>query len=302
MIDDEVSFASAKKISNRPKFRTNEFFETATQGSAIDATNAVTQEDQLKDAETKTRSDLKSSQSRRKVEYVNEKALERHYDGKLYCKTLLYSHRVPNVYTFYNDRLPRFIRLLILYVSMFLVLFLSGVFYMHNADTNSVNGMGVGHCIGFAILTTCIDWVAYLVFSFLFLYKPLPDRQRQYLQQNGNDELEDADNQSQNQRPDSAYSEHVRVRKYDENEMDDRRKKINKMTAIIAIVILTVIILFGWGFVIAMSTMYSERAGHLWALTFFFALVMDFGLVECSLHYLGSKLVFKRQWDLRDQQ
>jgi uncharacterized membrane protein len=111
---------------------------------------------------------------------INEKANERHYDGKIYCKTLLYGHRIPSVISFFNDRLPRYIRVLILYISLFTVFFFSGIFYFSFADTNSVNDWGLGHCFGFAIVSTLFDWMLYILFSFLFLFKPFPERQQVY--------------------------------------------------------------------------------------------------------------------------
>lgn len=79
------------------------------------------------------------------MKIVNEKAHERHYDGKIFCRTIFYSHRLIGLFNYYNERLPRIHRLLILYVSLFLMLFLSGIFFYENSETKNVGGMSYGH-------------------------------------------------------------------------------------------------------------------------------------------------------------
>ena len=110
-----------------------------------------------------------------KAEIVVDKASERHYDGKRYWLTLLYGHRCIGTYFYYNDRLPRFLRLLILYISVFFVTLISGVFYFEYGNTNDVNGYIFIHSFGFSIVWTILDWILYLILILMFILKPIDE-------------------------------------------------------------------------------------------------------------------------------
>jgi len=231
------------------------------------------------------------------ITVVNEKAQERHYDGKFYCETLKYGHRFPSLVTFFNDRLPRFLRVLILYMCLFATMFFSGIFFFSKSDTNAVGDMGVGHCIGFAIVTVIFDWMVYMFFTFLFILKPFPERHNKYAE---NDETIDQGPQDE---PD-AVSENpsrVKIEKYEGPDRDEKAKSINKMTIIMACVLSGIILCFFWAFIIVMSSLYSQRAGQLWALTFLFTVIFDFIIVEFIVLHQSSKFIFKRKLDIRDK-
>lgn len=83
--------------------------------------------------------------------------------------------------------------------------------------------------------------------------------------------------------------------------MDDKKKKRNKMTAILACIVSGIIILFYWSFIIVMSAKYSEKAGRLWLLTFLFAFIIDFVAVEFFVLYESSRTIFRKEWDVKDQ-
>jgi hypothetical protein len=92
-----------------------------------------------------------------------------------------------------------------------------------------------------------------------------------------------------------------KIKIYDGPDLDDKKKKQNKMTAILACIVSGIIILFYWSFIIALSATYSERAGQLWFFTFLFAFIIDYGAVEFFVLYESSRAVFRNEWDIKDQ-
>lgn len=96
--------------------------------------------------------DTKSNNGRSAITKVDEeeveyqdKAKERHYNGKIYCLTVKYGYRFTNMFTFYNERLPRMLRVFIVWNTVFIMFFITGIFFISKGDTNDVGGMGAEH-------------------------------------------------------------------------------------------------------------------------------------------------------------
>mmetsp|Transcript_6792 Transcript_6792/g.5938 ORF Transcript_6792/g.5938 Transcript_6792/m.5938 type:complete len:321 (+) Transcript_6792:21-983(+) len=225
---------------------------------------------------------------------VNNKATERHYDGKIFCKTLFYSHRFTGVFTYYHDRLPRLHRLLTLYVSVFTALFLSGVFYLSRAEEVNVGGWSYGHSFGFALVVIIFDWSLYLSFTFLFIHKPYPELLLNYLQGGSSDTQTNTNIEGVARPFTSGKSRRFKKPKNDDFELDPKRKKMNRYTTIIACIVCGVFIAFAWMFIIVMGSIFSQEAGHLWGVTFALVLVLDYGLLEVVVYYISSKIVYNK--------
>jgi hypothetical protein len=237
---------------------------------------------------------------------VNEKAQERHYDGKIYPKTLLYGHRLTNVVTYFNDRLPRLHRLLMLYVNAFLMLLLSGVFFFVNGDKNDVGGYGIGHAFAFAIVTTIFDWLIYIIFMLMFMHKPYPERFKNYMRGSTlpvSENSNSPDNVDPLARPFTVgKAQRFKKPKEQEIEVDDDKKSKDFQTTILVCITTGAIIISCWAFIITMSITYTEEAGKLWGLTFLFTLILDPFLVEFYVLYKSSKMIYNNKWDIEDKE
>ena len=165
-------YSNVKEYEAKGKFP--ETIDTVAQATEVNQTQAVNVNENELTIQTKP--DLAPLD--KKTEIIVEKASERHYDGKRFWLTLKYSHRTTGIYFYYNERLPRFLRLLISYISMFFTLLLSGIFYFEYGNTNDVNGYIFIHAFGFSIVWTIFDWVLYIVITFMFLLKPNPEEEK----------------------------------------------------------------------------------------------------------------------------
>lgn len=222
----------------------------------------------------------------------NDKRNERYYDGKIFCRTLYYSHRIFGVFSYYNDRLPRLHRLLILYVSTFLMLFLSGIFFYNKATTKNVGGWSYGHCVAFMFVTIILDWLIYMIFTFLFTYKPLPDRKGRYMQ-NGNSDSSTTRNDGNAARP-FTVGKSKRFKNRNDDLKEDPNLSVNRMMTILTCIVTGIMILTCVGFIITMSAKYSSQASHLWSCTFALVLIFNFGFLESFVLYTSSKIVYKK--------
>jgi len=295
--DDQLSFRDDISRKSQANFQRNDQFDSKSINNEDDNVGKMTVKDSINMSEF--RSNTFSRPGTGNVQIVNEKATERHYDGKILCKTLFYSHRFTNVFTYYNDRSPRLHRLLFLYVSLFLSLFLSGVFFLNQAEEKDVGGWSYGHCLAFTLCATIINWLVYMILTFLFLFKSNSERLENYRKgefSSSNSQSNNENNENkQNSRPfTTGKSKRFKKPKKENFELDPKRKKINLITTIITCVVCGVIIAFCWAFIIAMSAIYSQDAGHLWGVTFALVLVLDYGLIEILVYYISSKIVFAK--------
>ena len=234
-------------------------------------------------------------------EYVyHEKSEERHYDGKFFCRSMKYANRFSNMIIFYDERNPRIHRMLIVFNSCFIILFLSGAFFISSGDTNSVNDHGPLACFGISIFCTIMDWFMYILMYFLFLHKPRHYKNQKYMIEQNMHQL-DQTNEDITEIGRSRLGSSQSGRKENNLDEDKKKKDMNRMVTFLAFIFSAALILTCWVFIIIMASKYSLKAGNLWALTILFTIVLDFVIVESFLIYRSSVHVYNKQLDLREQ-
>ena len=243
----------------------------------------------------------KKEEDEKDKDYVyHDKAEERHYDGKFFCKSMKYGNRFSNMMIFYDERNPRIHRVLIVFNSWFIVLFLSGVFFIGSGDTNDVNGYGPLACFGISIFCTVIDWFMYILSYCLFLHKPRHYKNQKYMIEQNIRHL-DQTNEDITDAGKSKFGSSQSGRKMNNLDEDKKKKSINRIITLLSFIFSASLMLTCWVFIMIMASNYSLKAGNLWALTILFTIVLDFLVIESFLIYRSSVFVYNRQLDLREQ-
>uniref|UniRef100_A0A7S3K8U8 Uncharacterized protein n=1 Tax=Euplotes crassus TaxID=5936 RepID=A0A7S3K8U8_EUPCR len=138
----------------------------------------------------------------------------------------------------------------------------------------------------------------------MFTFKPLPERHLSYMQQPKNNSSDSTSSNKEEEprlRPFTTGKSHRFKKPKEETfELDNKRKKTNKMVTITTIIMTMILILLTWSFIISMTAKYSKDATNLWGFTFALVLVLDFIIVECIFLYISSKMIFNTDPSLYD--
>lgn len=237
-------------------------------------------------------------------EYV-DKAEEKVYDGKFFCNSYKYGNRFTSMISFYNERSPRYLRVLITFNTVYIMLFTSGILFFTSGESESVNNYGPYACFGVGLFSTVVDWVMYPLLYFMFLHKPRHYKIQKYIAENEAKNLdqtnEDISEGSKSRPPTGQGQKQEKyLLKESDAEDDKKRKAINGAVSSFAVIFSCFIIVTCFVFIIIMTKKYSARGGNLWTLSLLFGILIDFVLLETYLIYKSSKFVFKRKLDVRE--
>lgn len=251
---------------------------------------------------------------------LEEKANRREYTLRFVLLCMLYGYRITNFIFSYDVLFSRLWRLLVFYIEVFFMFFITGVFFYGNGDTSDVGGITGYHTFGLSLLCVVLDRVLHfgILIVMVTLKKSSTSQSKYNETENQYSGLRDSSlnitqpnfNQSkQNLNMSGANLEKTKDAMFEESNDPQSKLSNNKHQSrndkelpvlLLMIGVTTCVILFFWIFIIIMSVKYSTRAGQLWGYTFTYSLFFIYLVAEPFYVFATSIFIYRKKWSADD--
>jgi hypothetical protein len=229
---------------------------------------------------------------------MKDKLNKREYSSKFFKKSIKYGYRISNLVHSYDDKFPRVWRLLILYMQVFYMFWITGMVLYGSGHTTEVNNLTGYYMFGVAIMLVGLERLIHM--GVIMILVNLKKRQPKLVKQNETEDEEEIDmrasrlslNHTSDMNATGVGFNKTEANIFDrpgaENNAENRpvlvnseNEKENDQLGFLLLVGVTVcVILFLWIWIIIMSVRYSTRAGFLWAICFGWHTIITFIFFE----------------------